>query len=82
MGIFDQIKSAVSVKEIVEMYHAPLNRNNKVCCPFHQEKTASLSIDINQNMWKCFGCGLGGDGIRFVAKLKGIEEIDEAKMII
>ena len=82
MGIFDQIKSAVSVKEIVEMYHAPLNRNNKVCCPFHQEKTASLSIDINQNMWKCFGCGLGGDGIRFVAKLKGIEDIDAAKMII
>lgn len=82
MGIFEEIKNTVTAKEIVERYHAPLNRANKVCCPFHQEKTPSLSVDTKENMWKCFGCGVGGDGIRFLAKLKGIEDFEAAKIIV
>ena len=82
MGIFDQIKSAVTVKDIIERYHQKANRNNKVCCPFHHEKTPSLSIDTKENMWKCFGCGVGGDGIRFLAKFQNIEDYEAAKLII
>lgn len=82
MGIFDQIKQGVSVLDIVAKYHAQPNRANKVCCPFHLEKTASLSIDTKQNIWKCFGCGVGGDGIRFLAKLKDIEDFEAAKILI
>lgn len=42
-----------------------------VCCPFHHEKTPSLSIDVTKNLWHCFGCGEGGNGIGFIMKLKG-----------
>ena len=82
MGLFEQIKDAVTTRQVVEKYHAPLNRNKKVPCPFHQEKTPSLSIEENSNMWKCFGCGVGGDAIRFLAMLKGIEDFEAAKLIV
>ena len=35
-------------------------------CPFHADKTPSLSINPTQNLWQCFGCGAAGDTIRFV----------------
>ena len=66
MGVFEEINNLVSVREIIEHYHQPLNRDNKVSCPFHNEKTPSLSVKENDNMWKCFGCQKGGDGITFV----------------
>ena len=31
------------------------NRNNKICCPIHKEKTPSLSLDAKRNKWRCFG---------------------------
>ena len=35
-------------------------------CPFHADKTPSLSINPVKNLWQCFGCGAAGDVIRFV----------------
>jgi len=79
---FEELKRLVTTKQLVEFYYQPLNRANKVCCPFHKEKTPSFSVNDKENMWKCFGCGLGGDGISFVAKLKNCTQLDAAKMIV
>lgn len=79
--IFEEINSLVNVKQLIEYYYQPLRRDNKVICPFHNEKTGSLSVNEKDNMWKCFGCGAGGDGISFVAKYKNISQIDAAKLI-
>jgi DNA primase len=35
-------------------------------CPFHEDKDPSLSVNPAKNLWQCFGCGIGGDAIRFV----------------
>ncbi|CAB1061816.1 DNA primase DnaG, partial [Olavius sp. associated proteobacterium Delta 1] len=35
-------------------------------CPFHDDTNPSLSVNPNKNLWQCFGCGAGGDVIRFV----------------
>ena len=44
-------------------------------CPFHNEKTASMSIkffpDANKQKFKCFGCEEVGDAIDFIQKIKG-----------
>ena len=38
----------------------------KACCPFHHEKTPSFYVDDREGYYKCFGCGEGGDVIKFI----------------
>lgn len=49
-------------------------------CPFHHEKTSSLTIYQNSSFY-CFGCGAGGDGIAFVSQLFDLQPVDAARMI-
>ena len=60
----------LKIREVMEYYGTDFNRNGFAKCPFHREKTASVSI--KRNRFKCFGCGVGGDGISFVMQLYGI----------
>ncbi|MGI8880733.1 MAG: DNA primase [Jatrophihabitans sp.] len=43
--------------------------NMKGICPFHEEKSPSLSVSPARNLFHCFGCGAGGDVIRFVERM-------------
>lgn len=63
--IANEINNAVTMKDVVERYNiAYINRNNTIKCPFHNEKTASCKL--YENSFYCFGCGKGGDIIKFV----------------
>lgn len=54
-----------------------------VRCPFHEERTGSLVIYLNNNTWHCFGtCGAGGDSIDFVMKRDQIKFLDAVKLLI
>ena len=61
--------------------------NYVCCCPFHGEKTPSLSVSSSKNLWHCFGCDRGGDAIAFVQEKVGcdfqtaVEEIAKANGI-
>lgn len=79
--IFDKLKQAVNIADVVERFHGKINKEGFVSCPFHQEKTPSLSIERKGNYFTCFGCDEKGDMIHFVSKLKGIGELDAAKLI-
>ncbi len=48
-------------------------RSFMAICPFHQEKTPSLSIDAAKGVYYCFGCGVGGDVFTFVEQTRGLE---------
>lgn len=50
-----------------------------VKCPFHNDKTPSMSVNIEKNMFYCFGCGAGGDPITFVQKIDNLSFIDACK---
>ena len=43
------------------------------CCPFHQEKTPSFSVDSGKKLFHCFGCGEGGDVFAFVMKQDNVD---------
>jgi DNA primase len=81
-GLFERVKAAVGIADVAERFGGlKLDRSGKACCPFHSEKTPSFSVKKSDNIFKCFGCGESGDAIDFVAKLKGIESLDAAKLI-
>ena len=78
--MFQDIKSLTNIKQIIEYYHSKLIRN-KCICPFHSEKSGSLSVHEKKQIFKCFGCGVSGDSITFVARLFNISNIDACKKI-
>jgi hypothetical protein len=80
-SVFERVKAAVRIDEVVEWFGVKLDRHGKAKCPFHQEKTASFSVKREDSIFHCFGCHAGGDAIDFVAKLKGIESIAAARLL-
>lgn len=61
----EYIKSIVGIKDVVTHYGLEL-KHNACCCPFHVEKTPSFHINEQKQIFKCFGCGAGGDIFTFV----------------
>jgi DNA primase len=45
-------------------------------CPFHDEKTPSFSVDPGKQLYHCFGCGQGGDMIKFVRETQGLDFVE------
>ena len=71
----DQVRAAADIVEVVSQY-AELKRagvNLKACCPFHQEKTPSFNVHPGKQIFKCFGCGKGGDVIAFVREIERVD---------
>jgi DNA primase len=55
--------------------------NLKGLCPFHDEKSPSLSVSPSKNLWHCFGCGEGGDVIRFVQQIDHVDFADAVERL-
>ena len=71
----------MNTKEIIENEIGSFNRGNRISCPFHEDKTPSLSYDPKKNKWHCFSCGRGGDGIDFIRDYKGINYVEACKYL-
>ena len=54
-------------------------REWKACCPFHQEKTPSFTINDEKGFYHCFGCGAHGDAIRFLTDARGLPFMEAVK---
>jgi DNA primase len=54
-------------------------REWKACCPFHNEKTPSFTINDEKGFYHCFGCGAHGDAIRFLTDARGLPFMDAVK---
>ena len=65
----ESIKAGVDLTALVMAKGIELKKNGKSYfgrCPFHDDHNPSLSVNPTKNLWQCFGCGAGGDAIRFV----------------
>lgn len=71
----EEIKRKIDIVELINE-HVPLKktgRNFKALCPFHSETIPSFIVSPERQIWKCFGCGLGGDHFRFLMEKEGME---------
>ncbi|WP_257666620.1 DNA primase [Parapedobacter tibetensis] len=64
----DKILDTARIEEVVGNFMELKKRGTSLIglCPFHNEKTPSFNVSVNKGIYKCFGCGAGGDAVRFV----------------
>ena len=79
MTIYETIKVAISVKQAAEHYGLKVNRNGMACCPFHNDRHPSMKL--NEDYFFCFGCGVKGDVIDFVARSFDLSSYEAAQKL-
>lgn len=64
----DKITEAARIEEVVGDFVDLKKRGTSLIglCPFHNEKTPSFNVSVSKGIFKCFGCGKGGDPVRFI----------------
>jgi DNA primase len=70
----ERVKQAVDIVEVISA-HTDLRRQGTRwvgLCPFHEERTPSFSVDAGEKLYHCFGCGVGGDTIKFIEEKEGL----------
>lgn len=70
------VLSVASIHEVVADYVPTLKKagsNFKAVCPFHAEKTPSFNVNPARNIFKCFGCGKGGNVVQFIIEIEKVE---------
>ncbi len=71
----DELRARADIVQVVSSY-LPLKKNGHRywgLCPFHNEKTASFSVDSQRQMYYCFGCKAGGSVIQFVMDVEHMD---------
>ena len=64
----DKIIETSRIEEVVGDFVSLKRRGTSMIglCPFHNEKTPSFHVSVGKGIFKCFGCGKGGDSVRFI----------------
>jgi DNA primase len=71
----DELKDRADLVRLIQPYAQDLKKkgaNWMACCPFHQEKTPSFSVNPSKGFYKCFGCGKGGNAFTFLMEMEGL----------
>ena len=77
----EELRTRTSLEEVVSEY-VPLKQKGRRywgCCPFHNEKTPSFSVDSESQLYYCFGCHKGGTAINFVMEMERMEFMDAVR---
>jgi DNA primase len=70
----EEIKDRLPIDQLVGSY-VPLKKAGRIykgLCPFHNEKTPSFTVNPDRGIFKCFGCGKGGDIFDFICEIEGL----------
>lgn len=68
----EEVFEIARIEDVVRDYVDLKNRGSNLIglCPFHKEKTPSFSVSPSKNIFKCFGCGKGGNTVQFVMEVE------------
>ena len=79
--LISQIKDRLDIVDVVSKQVVLKKSGNNYwgLCPFHNEKTPSFSVNPQLGIYKCFGCGSGGDALSFIMKTQNYEFMDLIK---
>ncbi len=73
-GLLEEVRRRTDLVALVGR-RVKLVRKGRVmwgCCPFHQEKSPSFKVENERRLYKCFGCGKGGDCFRWLVETEGL----------
>lgn len=82
-SFIDHLLTQCDIVELIN-YFLPLKKKGKnyvACCPFHEEKSASFTVNSEKQFFYCFGCGSGGNAITFVIKYQNIDFVKSVEWI-
>lgn len=79
----DRIYAAADIVEVINDYVTLKKKgvNYQACCPFHNEKTPSFVVSPSKGLYKCFGCGKGGNAVSFVKEHENITYPEALKIV-
>lgn len=79
----DKIYAAANVVEVVSDFVSLKKKgvNFMACCPFHNEKTPSFVVSPSKGLYKCFGCGKGGNAVTFVMEHEKLTYAEALKWV-
>jgi len=68
------VLAAANIVDVVSGYTSLRKRGSNYVglCPFHQEKTPSFTVSAEKGLYYCFGCGEGGDVVRFLERIENV----------
>jgi DNA primase len=72
--IVEKIYQTADITEVIRDYVnlQKSGKDYKACCPFHNERTPSFFVSPAKGIYKCFGCGKGGDAVNFIMEIEGV----------
>lgn len=77
----DELRARVTLSGVISRTTrlTKAGREFKACCPFHNEKTPSFTVNDEKGFYHCFGCGAHGDVIRWMTDQRGLSFMDAVK---
>jgi DNA primase len=77
----DELRSRITLSALIgrTVKVTRAGREFKACCPFHNEKTPSFTINDEKGFYHCFGCSAHGDAIRWMTDQRGLSFMDAIK---
>jgi DNA primase len=74
-AFIDQVLDRTDIVDVVDrrVKLKKAGKNYSACCPFHQEKTPSFSVNPEKQFYYCFGCGAGGNALGFIMDYERME---------
>ena len=74
-AFLDDLLDRLDIVEVIDrrVKLKKAGKNYSACCPFHDEKTPSFSVNPERQFYYCFGCGAGGNALGFVMEYERLD---------